>query len=307
MPKWYYIVLGLLLVTAIALYPFQGWITYIFNQRRHESRFSIVHPKHHPQPSRWPDDRITLSWLGHATVLINFYGKWILTDPVFGNSIGLHLFGFLSFGPRRIVHCPLKPDALPPLDLVLISHAHMDHLDTKSLRQLKTGPAVITAPQTSDYLPMPARELDWKQSVETNGVRITAIEINHWGARLPYGRQLGYNAYLLERNGQAILFVADTAYTDSLRRACAGRAIDVAILPIGGYKPYIHSHASPEQTWKMFSDMKGRYLAAIHHSTFVLSHEHPDEPLDKLLAAAGPKADRIILRQIGETFTAPNP
>jgi L-ascorbate metabolism protein UlaG (beta-lactamase superfamily) len=236
-------------------------------------------------------------------LLINFYGKWILTDPVFGESIGLHLFGFLSFGPRRLVHCPLRADELPPLDLVLLSHAHMDHLDTKSLRQLKPGPAIITAPRTSQYLRMPARELHWGATIETNGLRVTAIEINHWGARLPYGRERGYNAYLLERNGHAILFVGDTAYTDTLQRACAGRAVDVAILPIGGYKPYIHSHASPEQTWKMFQDSQARYLAPIHHSTFVLTHEHPDEPMKKLIAAAGPQTNRVILREIGETFT----
>ncbi|MBM3861111.1 MAG: MBL fold metallo-hydrolase [Verrucomicrobia bacterium] len=304
MPKWYYIALGLLLLTAIALYPFQGWITYIFNQRRHESLFSTVHPKHHPEPRQWPDDRITLSWLGHATMLINFYGKWILTDPVLGESIGLHLFDLLSFGPRRLVHCPLRADELPPLDLVLISHAHMDHLDTKSLRQLKHGIQVVTAKDTLDCLPpMPARELHWGESIELNGVCVTAIEINHWGARLPYGRQRGFNAYLLERNGHAILFVGDTAYTDSLQRACAGRNVDVAILPIGGYKPYIRSHASPEQTWKMCTDIKARYLAPIHHSTFVLSHEHPTEPLEKLLAAAGTQTNQVILRQIGETFT----
>ena len=303
MPKWCYIVLGLLLVMAVALYPFQKWITYLFNQRRLESRFSTVNPKHHPDPRQWPNNRITLSWLGHATMLIYFHGKWILTDPVLGESIGLHLFDKLSFGPRRLVHCPLGTDQLPVLDFVLISHAHMDHLDTKSLRQLKSRPIVITASQTSDCLPMPARELHWGENVETNGVRITAIKVNHWGARLPYGRARGYNAYLLERNGHAILFVGDTAYTENLARACAGRDIDVAILPIGGYNPYIRSHASPEQTWKMFTDLKARYLAPIHHSTFVLTQEPPDEPLQRLLAAAGPRADRVVLREIGETFS----
>lgn len=303
MPTWYYITLIVLLVTLIALYPFQGWIAYAVQQRRHERRFTVTHPKQRPTPLQWPDDRITLSWLGHATMLINFYGKWILTDPVFGESIGLHLLGFLSFGPRRLVHCALRADELPPLDLVLLSHAHMDHLDLKSLRQLKPGPAIVTALHTSHYLRLPAHELHWNESVELNGVRVTAIEVAHWGARLPFGREYGYNAYLLERNGRAILFGGDTAYTDSFQHTCAGLAVDVAILPIGGYKPYIHSHASPEQAWRMFNDMQARYLAAMHHSTFVLSHEHPDEPLEKLLAAAGPQAERVILREIGETFS----
>ncbi len=303
---WY--LLGLLIL-LIALYPFQGWIAYFIQQRRRERRFAVVSPRQHPQPTQWREDRLTISWLGHATVLINFYGKTILTDPVFGESVGLHLPFGLSFGPRRLVRSALTPEELPRLDLILQSHAHMDHLDTRSWRQLQRGPAVVMAPHNRRYIRRlgfaPVTELHWGESAKIAGITVTAVEVNHWGERLPWSRDHGYNAYLLERNGVAILFGGDTAYTDSLRRACAGKSIHVAVLPIGGYQPYIRSHASPEQAWQMFREIGADYLIPIHHQTFILSYEPPDEPLQRLLAAAGQEAEQIVIREVGATFVLP--
>ena len=303
-----YLLIGLLLL-LILLYPFQGWITWLVHQRRREGRFEVTTPRHRPKPAEWRDDRVTISWLGHATLLINFYGRRILTDPVFGESIGIHLPGRVTFGPRRLVRCALTPDELPPLDLVLQSHAHMDHLDLRSWKQLRKGPAVVMAPDNARYIRglgfAPITELRWGETTEINGVRVTAVEVKHWGQRIPWGRSHGYNAYLLERNGRTILFGGDTAYTDSFRQVCDNRRIDVAILPIGGYAPYIRVHASPEQSWKMFRDMKADFLIPIHHQTFILSYEPPDEPLRRLVAAAGDEIDRIVLREVGETFVLP--
>jgi len=304
-----YLLIGLL-VLLIVLYPFQGWITWLVHQRRREGKFAITTPRHRPQPASWRDDQVTICWLGHATLLINFYGKHVLTDPVFGESVGIHLPGRLSFGPRRLVRCALAPGDLPALDLVVQSHAHMDHLDVRSWKQLRQRPAVVMATDNARYIRglgfRRVTELQWGDTTEVADVRVTAVEVKHWGQRLPWGRSAGYNAYLLERNGRAILFGGDTAYTDSFRRLCADRRIDVAILPIGGYAPYIRVHASPEQTWQMFCDMGASFLIPIHHQTFILSFEPPDEPLRRLLTAAGSRADKIALREIGETFVLPH-
>lgn len=148
-------------------------------------------------------------------------------------------------------------------------------------------------------------ELHWGETIEAAGVRVTAIQTRHWGERFPWSNWHGYNAYLLERNGHAILFGGDTAYTDNFRKACAARRIHLAILPIGGYEPWIHSHASPEQAWKMFEDIGAEYLAPIHHQTFILSREPPDEPLQRMLAVAGERRDRVVLRDVGQTFVVP--
>jgi L-ascorbate metabolism protein UlaG (beta-lactamase superfamily) len=304
---WSWIVIGIAaLLLVVILYPLWGGLSYLLRQRKREGKITTGHPNHKPAPHEWRNDQTTLAWLGHSTVLINLRGKYILTDPVFSPSVGIHLPFRMNLGPRRLVHCALRPDELPPLDLILQSHAHMDHLDLRSWRQLSPGPAVVMAVNNSRYIRAlgfsPVTELQWGQSINAGDVMVTALETTHWGERFPWSRGLGYNAYLLARGGTTILFGGDTAYTDSFRRACSGRKIHVAILPIGGYRPYIRMHASPEQTWQMFCELGADYLVPIHHQTFLLSYEPPDEPLKRLLAAAGDRADRIVIREIGQTF-----
>jgi L-ascorbate metabolism protein UlaG (beta-lactamase superfamily) len=306
---WLYWLIAVAVLIA-ALYPLQGAISYLVKQRKREQKFTVTAAPQKPTPADWDNNRVTIAWLGHSTMLMNFYGKWILTDPVFGRSVGVHGPFGLSIGPRRLVLCALKPKELPVVDLILQSHAHMDHLDTRSWKRLKTGPAVVMAPGNERYIRRlgfaPVAELHWGQSTDTAGVQVTAVEVQHWGERVPWSRGLGYNAYLLARNGTEILFGGDTAYTDSFRQTGAGRRIRIAILPIGGYQPYIRAHASPEQAWQMFDEMGADYLIPIHHRTFILSHEPPDEPLQRLLAAAGDRADRVVIREPGGTFVLPD-
>jgi L-ascorbate metabolism protein UlaG (beta-lactamase superfamily) len=304
---WSDIVMGIaVLLLVVVLYPLWGGVRYMVRQRRREGKFTTGHLRHKPAPQQWRDDQTTIAWLGHATLLINLRGKTILTDPVFGASVGIHLPFGMNLGPRRLIHCALRPDELPPLDLIVQSHAHMDHLDVRSWRKLRSGPAVVMATRNERYIRKfgfaPVTELRWGQSINAADVTVSALEVRHWGERYPWSRGLGYNGYLLERGGTTILFGGDTAYTDSLRQACAGRKIHIAILPIGGYRPFIRMHASPEQAWQMFCDLGADYLVPIHHQTFILSYEPPEEPLQRLLAAAGDRADRIVIREIGETF-----
>src|SRR5262249_31024623 len=107
---------------------------------------------HTPSPGNWSDNAITLSWLGHSTVLINFYGVRVLTDPALFPRIGIDLW-FRSIGPMRLVSSALSPSELPEIDLVLVSHAHFDHLDTPSLAAIQGRPAAVMAWRTSDLLP----------------------------------------------------------------------------------------------------------------------------------------------------------
>ena len=144
-----------------------------------------------PTPASWDDNAITLAWLGHATVLINFYGLRVPTDPAFFPRIGVDTW-VTSIGPLRLVSCALLPSQLPDIDLVLVSHAHFDHLDTPSLSALPGRPAALMAPSTSDLMPRKryssVRELRWGESARINTARgdveVRAIEVKHWGARL---------------------------------------------------------------------------------------------------------------------------
>ncbi len=262
-----------------------------------------------PRPATWSDGGITISWIGHSTFLINLEGSLILTDPIFSQKAGVSLLGLATVGLPRLVPAALALKELPPLDLVLVSHAHMDHYDLPTLGRLSTEVPVIMARDTLEYADglglRQVREMDWGESAEVDGVRIQALPVRHWGRRYPWDRDRGYNGLLLTKHKRSVLFAGDTAFTERLPAALRGRRPDVAILPIGGYNPYIYSHASPEQAWDLYHAMQAQYLIPMHWRTFRLSHERPFEPFERLSAARNAVASRIALHQIGETWSLP--
>ncbi|HEY8259032.1 MAG TPA: MBL fold metallo-hydrolase [Gemmatimonadales bacterium] len=267
-------------------------------------RSTLAHPRR-PDPSAWPDERLTVAWLGHATVLMNLHGVWVLTDPALESRIGIGR-GFAKLGPRRLVHPALRPHELPRTDLLLLSHAHMDHTDLGTLRSLPRDVPAVVQRGNRDLVRRFRRveELEWGQRTKMAGVHVESVEVRHWGARMVTDRHRGYGGYLLERSGRTILFAGDTAYTDKLAKL-RDRAVDLAILPIGAYDPWIANHASPEEAWDMFRAIGAEYVLPIHHSTFRLSREPVDEPLRRFLDAAGPERWRVVCREIGETWSCP--
>jgi L-ascorbate metabolism protein UlaG (beta-lactamase superfamily) len=275
--------------------------------RIRESRTPIPEAPHRPRPETWADDRLTVAWLGHATVLINFYGTWLLTDPVLRSRVGVNLAGMMTVGPRRIVRPALGANELPSLDAVLISHSHMDHCDLPTLRRLPRRTHAVVQRGNIDLVRRfhRASELEWGQSVEAGGARIEAIEVNHWGARKLTDRHRGYGGFLITKNDRAVVFGGDTAYTHAFARLRPRLKIDLAILPIGAYDPYVYAHANPEQSWAMRREMGATYILPMHHSTFRLSREPVAEPITRLVKAAGSERWRIALREPGETWTLP--
>jgi len=186
----------------------------------------------------------------------------------------------------------------------------MDHYDIPSLKSLPRDVPTIMARDTSEFVDglgfSRLQELDWGQSAEVDGVRIEAVPVKHWGRRYPWDRDRGYNGLLLTKHKRSILFAGDTAYSGELISALKGRRPDVVMLPIGGYNPYISSHASPEQAWDMFHDVRARYLIPMHWRTFRLSHERPFEPHERLTTAVNGAASKIALHTIGETWSLPD-
>src|SRR5262245_18819788 len=116
-----------------------------------ETRRPVLKPKFTPLPHTWDPNGVTAAWLGHSTVLLNFYGLTILTDPVLGKRVGAET-PLGTVGAKRLVEAALRPKQLPPVDLVLLSHAHMDHLDPITLRSLPGKPCAVTAHSTTDLL-----------------------------------------------------------------------------------------------------------------------------------------------------------
>ncbi len=272
-------------------------------------RRRIAPAPHRPNPSRWSDDRLTLAWLGHSTVLINFFGVWILTDPVLLPRVGIRA-GVVTLGPKRLVAPALRVRQLPPIDFVLLTHAHMDHLDIGTLRKLPKSSTVITAASTRDLL----RRLRFREVVELGWgerhrfehahkrVEIEAFGVRHWGARLRHDVHRGYNGYVLERKGRRICLAGDTARTSFARIGRAG-AVDVMAVPIGAYNPWVMSHCTPEQAVAMADEARARFVVPIHHQTFRLGREPLHEPIRRFRDAIEP--ERIALSEVGETFTLP--
>jgi L-ascorbate metabolism protein UlaG (beta-lactamase superfamily) len=257
-----------------------------------------------PDLKDWENRDLSAVWIGHATVLLRLEGMTILTDPVMANRVGLG-YWLGTLGPRRHAAPALKIRQLPPIDLLLISHAHFDHLDRQSLWQLPKKMPVIAASNTLDLIRdlgfKDTTELRWGEKTRLRNLTITAREVSHWGARTFIDKHRGYNAYLIESTRRKMLYGGDTAYHTRFQDL---NKIDLAIFGIGAYDPYIAAHATPEQAWEMANHARATHILPMHHSTFRLSHEPMEEPMQRMLEAAGRDTDRIIIRQIGQTWTA---
>jgi L-ascorbate metabolism protein UlaG (beta-lactamase superfamily) len=260
---------------------------------------------HKPNPKAWDDVGLHAAWLGHSTVLLKIEGITIVTDPVFSERVGLEL-GPITFGLKRIVAPALTRKETPQLDIVLLSHAHMDHFDLPSLRSLESpGTNVVTASKTSDLLRSRYRtihELAWGDEVRFGAVAIRAFQVNHWGARMRSDTYRGFNGYVIETPRYRVVFGGDTAMTDSFRQLRDSRGVDLAIMPIGAYNPWIRAHCTPEQALRMAEDAGANVLLPVHHQTFQLSSEPYTEPLERLVEAVQGDLSRLALSAIGAEF-----
>ncbi len=263
-----------------------------------------------PAPAGWSPANLTIAYVGHASVLVDFGGTRILTDPAFFSRIGLTL-GPLTVGPKRVVASALAPEDLPALDAVVVTHAHLDSLDLPSLGRVTAAPLLVVPKRTEDVVSglgfSRVVELGWGDRVETGGVTIEAVEVEHWGKRWPWEEWRGYNGYVFGKGDVRILFASDTAYTPKLGALGRARGVTVAILGNGAYDPWIMNHADPEQVWRMFEESGAAYLIPVHWDTFRLGKEPLGDAMRRLLAAAGPRADRVVIRGIGETWAMPLP
>lgn len=249
------------------------------------------------------DTAYSAAWLGHAGVLLRQGQTTILVDPVLSERIGPRIGGRV-IGPGRLGPAPVGVDRLPGVDLVLITHAHFDHLDRPTLERLaRPGTVVVTSKRTRGLIPRGfggVLELHWDGEVEVGGVRVSALRPEHWGGRTAIDLARGCNSYLVQSDDRRTLAPGDTAETGEF--GGLGR-VDLATFGIGAYSPSEHHHATPEQVWSMFRSLPGDRLLPVHHSTFEISGEHIDEPLSRLLAAASGEPDRVVRVDAGQLWT----
>ena len=288
------------------------WLGYLWREWTVKSWRPIAPVFAKPEPSKWNDARVTVAWIGHATVLINFFGIKILTDPVLFPRIGIRLPG-LTIGPKRLTAPALEFQELSTINVVLLSHAHFDHFDLRTLNRFDENTSVITAWNTRDLLRWTRlrdiTELRWDErttlKTAAGDIDIIALRVKHWGARKQRDTYRGYNGYLLERKGRRIIFAGDTAMTDCFAELRRHGEVDLAMMSIGAYNPWIRSHCTPEQAVEMADTAGARFIMPVHHQTFRLSFEPLREPIERFQVALRDQPERITLREIGETFVLP--
>ncbi len=271
-----------------------------------------------PKPDSWSDNDINIAWIGHSTILMNIYGKWIITDPVLFERIGLYFFGS-SIGPSRLTPPALQIHEIPKPDIILLSHAHMDHMDYPTLSKLTemfpNQIDVITAFLTKDVIFdlewKSITVMDWNDELTLKGINFKALEVKHFGWRFPWEKDRSrgyfkdgrsYNAYLIESNGSKILFGGDTSMTDKLN-VIKNQDVDVALMPIGAYNPWRWNHCNPEEALKIASKINAKNFIPMHCNTFQQGREPFNEPLEWLQKSAPAYSINIAINEIGQTFT----
>jgi len=274
--------------------------------RRRQNCSHVMPAPGHPRWQDWPDTGLHAAWIGHSTVLMKIDGSTVITDPIFSARCGIRV-GFVTIGLRRLVEPALEIPRLPHIDVILLSHAHMDHFDLPSLRALENrGTAVVTARATSDLLRVgrysSVHEIGWGEQVRVGPLTFRGLPVRHWGARMRTDTWRGFNGYLIDSGRSRVLFGGDTADTQTFRELKTSRPIDLALMPIGAYNPWIRFHCAPEQAYRMANDARAEFIVPLHHRTFRLSQEPMGEPLERLLNAAGRDTHRVALREIGEEF-----
>ncbi len=232
-----------------------------------------------------------VTFIGHSSFFLQIGGKNILIDPNFARWI---------FVLKRLRRPGLRLRDLPPIDAVLVTHAHFDHLHRPSLRAIarlsrrKSGkrPAIIVPRHVRDLVSDLGYghivELDWWQSVALGNLEITHVPARHWGARVMRDTHRGYGGFVLRGGKHSLYHAGDTAYFEGFREIGQRLKPDVALLPIGAYHPdsFRRVHTSPEDAVQAFLDIGARWMVPMHYGTFRLSYEPVDEPVPRLLADA---------------------
>ena len=272
---------------------------------------------------RAADGSLSVTWVGHSTVLLQVGGLNVLTDPIWSARASP-----LSFaGPRRWVPPAVPLDELPPLDLVLLSHNHYDHFDVPTLRALAArhpaarwcvplGLAAALRPLGAAFV----TELDWWDVARIGEAEVGATPAQHFSARGPWDRNRTlWCGFWLAAGGRRIFFAGDTGHHPEFARIGAHIGpLDLALLPVGAYEPRWFMrvvHMNPEEALEALDELREGAgmrevppMAPIHWGTFKLTDEPMDEPprrTEAAWASRGWPPDRLWRLAHGETRSAP--
>jgi L-ascorbate metabolism protein UlaG (beta-lactamase superfamily) len=261
------------------------------------ARWPSPFPQAEP-PSRVSGPALRVTMVGHATLLVQIAGLNILTDPVWSDRVSP-----LSFvGPKRVSAPGIDFDALPPIDAVLLSHNHYDHLDLATLRRLKqTHDPLVVTPLGNDTIiraAIPDMRIcvsDWGDTVELAAGAVVHTEpAHHWSARGTRDRRMAlWCGFVIEATAGKIYFAGDTGFHAGINYRLLGRkhqGFRLAILPIGAYEPrwFMESqHQNPDEAVRGMQLCHAEHAVGCHWGTFQLTNEPIEEPREKLVEALG--------------------
>jgi L-ascorbate metabolism protein UlaG (beta-lactamase superfamily) len=273
-------------------------------------RHSAVTPRtgYTYKPQLVSNGELGVTFIGHASFFVQMGGQNVVLDPNFARWL---------FVLKRLRKPGLRVDDLPPIDLVLVTHAHFDHLHRPSLRAIvnhtrrRTGKApTLVIPHhvfdlVSDLGFEEIIELDWWNQYRHGGLTVTHVPSRHWGARILKDSHRGYGGYVLRSEKHSVYHAGDTAYFSGFREIGQRLSPEVALLPIGAYNPeqFRNVHTSPGDATRAFLDLNSRWMVPMHYGSFRLSHEPIDEPL-QLLEKEAKRAgieDRVVVLEEGVT------
>ena len=276
-------------------------------------------------PARVPGDEMLVTWIGHATVLVQTQGLNILTDPIWSQRAS----PFAFVGPKRVRAPGVRFVDLPKIDLVLVSHNHYDHMDLPTLKRLweRDHPTIVTSLGNATILKgegIGAVELDWgggysvaplcPPETPCGEIDVTVERNHHWGSRWGTDRNRAlWSAFTVRLPGGNLFFAGDTGWGDGSWPVEAAKRgpIRLAILPVGAYEPrdvMQANHLDPDEAVRVFEKLKPRMALGMHWGTFQLTFEAIDDPPSRLAAALrarGIAPGRFVATEVGRSFKVP--
>ncbi|MGA8764897.1 MAG: MBL fold metallo-hydrolase [Candidatus Sulfotelmatobacter sp.] len=260
------------------------------------------------KPRLATNGELGVTFIGHASFLVQIGGRSVMIDPNFARWL---------FVLKRLKRPGLRVRDLPPVDLVLVTHAHFDHLHRPSLRAIvqdtlrkrDSAPAIIVPSHVSDLVSdlgfSEIIELGWWKTSRYGNLAITHVPSRHWGARILKDSHRGYGGFVLRAGKHSVYHAGDTAYFAGFSEIGRRLSPELALLPIGAYNPpqFRNVHTSPEDATRAFLDLKARWMVPMHYGTFRLSHEPVDEPvqlLEREARSAGIE-DKVVVMEEGVT------
>ncbi|WP_375104013.1 MBL fold metallo-hydrolase [Paenibacillus sp. RS8] len=283
-------------------------------RRRKKKDYSYVVPNTPPRLSYLSENSLesTITWIGHSTFFLQYEGMNIITDPIWARRLGFE---------KRLGQPGIPISEVPPIDLILISHSHYDHLHIASIRKLYRAGTTLVVPVGLKRKMLRkgfrnCMEMEWWQEIKLGKIKLTFVPTQHWTRRTPWDTNTSHwGGYILEpaesenkRLSPNLYFAGDSGYFPGFKEIGNRYKIDIALMPIGAYEPewfMTSQHVNPEEAIQAFLDVGAETMIPMHYGTFRLADDTAREALDRMESARvkhGISENRIRTLSYGETL-----